>query len=60
MSGKDDAMGSDLAKSDAYELGDADYAEVPELDDAWFAKAVPHKNGRPLGASRKLRIRSKR
>ena len=49
MGGKDDALGSDLAKVDAYELGESDYAEIPELDDAWFAKAVPHKNGRPVG-----------
>jgi uncharacterized protein (DUF4415 family) len=38
-----------LAKVDAYELGEADYAEIPELDDAWFAKATLHKNGRPVG-----------
>jgi uncharacterized protein (DUF4415 family) len=38
-----------LAKVDAYELTDSDYAEIPELDDAWFAKARPHEDGRPRG-----------
>lgn len=49
MSGNKSDIGSDLAKVDAYELGEADYAEIPELDDAWFAKATLHKNGRPVG-----------
>jgi uncharacterized protein (DUF4415 family) len=49
MSGKDDAIGSDLAKVDAYELDESDYAEIPELDDAWFARAVPHRDGKPRG-----------
>jgi uncharacterized protein (DUF4415 family) len=49
MNGKDDASGSDLAKIDAYELSESDYAEVPELTDAWFAKAVPHRGGKPRG-----------
>ena len=52
MSGKDEAIGSDLAKADAYELGERDYAEIPELDEAWFAKAVQHRNGRPVGRPR--------
>lgn len=50
MSGKDGAIGSDLAKVDVYELGESDYAEIPELDEAWFARAVPHRFGRPLGS----------
>ena len=52
MSGKDDALGSDLAKVDAYELGESDYAEIPELRDEWFARAVPHRGGRPVGRPR--------
>jgi uncharacterized protein (DUF4415 family) len=38
-----------LAKVDAYELGEADYAEIPELDDEWFAKAEIHEGGKPRG-----------
>ena len=49
MSGKDNASGSDLAKVDAYELGERDYAEVPELTDEWFDRAVPHRGGKPRG-----------
>jgi uncharacterized protein (DUF4415 family) len=49
MSANKGDIGSDLAKVDAYELGEADYAEIPELDDAWFAKATLHRNGRPVG-----------
>jgi uncharacterized protein (DUF4415 family) len=49
MSASKGDLGTDLAKVDSHELGDADYAEIPELDDAWFAKAVPHKAGRPRG-----------
>jgi uncharacterized protein (DUF4415 family) len=38
-----------LAKVDAYELSEADYAEIPELDEAWFAKAVILEGGKPRG-----------
>ena len=49
MSGNKGDVGSDLAKVGAYQLGDRDYAEIPELDDAWFAKAVIHEGGKPRG-----------
>ena len=52
MSGKKDASGSDLAKVDAYELGESDYAEIPELADEWFARAAPHRGGKPRGRPR--------
>ncbi|HEY2708339.1 MAG TPA: BrnA antitoxin family protein [Caulobacteraceae bacterium] len=42
-------IGSDLARIDAHRLGERDYAEVPELSDAWFAKAQPHDAGKPRG-----------
>src|ERR1700761_7661900 len=49
MTGSRRDMGSDLAKVDAHQLGDADYEEVPELGDDWFARAQPYKAGRPRG-----------
>jgi uncharacterized protein (DUF4415 family) len=49
MSGNKGDIGSDLAKVDACQLGEGDYAEVPELDDAWFARAVIHQGGKPRG-----------
>jgi len=52
MSGKEDVSSSDLAKVDAYELDESDYAEVPELTDEWFARAVPHRGGKPRGRPR--------
>ncbi len=49
MSGNKGDIGSDLAKVDAHELGESDYAEIPELTDEWFARAVPHRGGKPRG-----------
>jgi uncharacterized protein (DUF4415 family) len=49
MTGNKGDIGSDLAKVDAYELGERDYADIPELDDEWFARAAPHRSGRPVG-----------
>jgi uncharacterized protein (DUF4415 family) len=49
MNGKSADLGSDLAKVDAHDLDESDYAEVPELDAAWFARAVPHRGGKPRG-----------
>ena len=55
-------LGSDLAKVDAYVPGPDDYAEIPELTDEWFAKAVLMKNGklfkrgRPKSASPKQQV----
>ena len=60
MSGKDGASGSDLAKVDAYELGESDYAEIPELDDAWFARAAPTRAASRASGRRRRRIRSGR
>ena len=39
---------TDFNKVDAYVLGPADYAEIPELSDEWFTKAQPHEAGRPV------------
>lgn len=39
MSGSSDGLGSDLLKVDLYENTDADYAEIPEVSDAEFARA---------------------
>jgi uncharacterized protein (DUF4415 family) len=43
---------TDLNKVDAYVLGPADYAEIPELTEEWFAKAQPHQAGRPVPRGR--------
>lgn len=32
-------LGSDLEKVDAHQITEAEYAEIPELDDAWFRAA---------------------
>jgi len=49
MTGKSGDLGGDLAKVDAHQLGEPDYAEVPELSDAWFSKSAPHERGKPRG-----------
>ena len=35
--------------SETHEHGEPYYADVPELSDAWFGKASPHKGGKPRG-----------
>jgi uncharacterized protein (DUF4415 family) len=45
-------LGSDLRKIDAHVVGERDYAEVPELSDDWFDKAVAHEGGKPLRRGR--------
>ena len=49
MTGNSAALGSDLSKVDAHELGEPDYAAIPELSDAWFGRAAPHEGGKPRG-----------
>ena len=62
MTGNRRAIGSDLSKVDAYELGPEDYAEIPELTDEWFAKAqlhvggIPVRRGRPKAANPKQAV----
>jgi uncharacterized protein (DUF4415 family) len=59
MSGKKRTTGSDLKKIDAYVLGPKDYAEIPELTEADFARGewhiggVPVKRGRPKAEATK-------
>ena len=48
MNASRDSIGSDLAKVDAYENTARDYDEIPELDEAFFAQAVVHRNGAPV------------
>ena len=43
---------TDLNKVDGHVLGPADYAEIPELTDEWFAKAQLHEAGRPVPRGR--------
>ena len=39
---------SDLGRVDAYRNTTEDYAEVPEVTAEQFARAVPHRDGKPL------------
>ncbi|MHB8530952.1 MAG: BrnA antitoxin family protein [Caulobacteraceae bacterium] len=52
MSGNKRAIGSDLKTVDAHQLGEADYAEIPELTEEWFAKATIHEGGEPVRRGR--------
>jgi uncharacterized protein (DUF4415 family) len=52
MSGNRRAIGSDLKAADAHELGEADYVEIPELTDEWFANATVHEAGVPVRRGR--------
>lgn len=45
-------LGSNLQKVDAYELTAEDYAEIPELPDAFFEQGVLHRNGVPVPRGR--------
>jgi uncharacterized protein (DUF4415 family) len=46
------AIGSDLAKVDAYVLGPKDYEEIPKLTDEWFRRATLHIGGVPVSRGR--------
>lgn len=52
--------GSNLKKIDDYELGAADYAEIPELTEDWFRKATLHIGGVPVRRGRPKSSQSKR
>ena len=52
MTEKGRALGSDLEAVDAHILGPEDYADIPELGDEWFERAVPHNAGVPLRRGR--------
>lgn len=41
------AIGSDLNKVDARENTADDYADIPELDDEFFQRAILHRDGVP-------------
>jgi len=45
-------IGSDLEAVDAYELIAADYEEIPELTEEWFARAEVHEGGKPVRRGR--------
>lgn len=55
-----DLAGSDLAKVDAYENTAEDYDEVPEVTAEQFARAVPHRDGKPLRGRPPLGARPKK
>jgi len=52
MSGNRHVIGSDFNRLDAHTPGSADYVEIPELDDAWFARARVHEGGEPATRGR--------
>jgi len=52
MSGSKSVIGSDLRRIDAHGVSDADYDEVPELTDEWFAKATVNEGGEPARRGR--------
>ncbi len=52
MSANKRDLGSDLAKVDTQGVSEGDYAEIPELSDDWFERAVVHEGGRPLRRGR--------
>jgi uncharacterized protein (DUF4415 family) len=59
MRGRKNALGSDLKKVDAHTIEPHEYDEIPELDDAFFARADLHEGtkliqrGRPKSADPK-------
>ncbi len=52
MTGSRDVSGIDLKKIDETEIDEAAYAEIPELSDEWFEKAVLHRGGVPVRRGR--------
>ena len=52
MPGSRDVSGVDLKKIDETEIDEAAYAEIPELSDEWFEKAVLHHGGVPVRRGR--------
>ena len=49
------SLTSDLGRVDAHPIGEGDYDELPELDEAMLARAVVRRGGRPVSANpRKL------
>jgi uncharacterized protein (DUF4415 family) len=62
MSGKKRATRKDWSEFDRHVVGKKEYADIPELTDAWFDKAdmnvrgKPVRRGRPLAASPKQAV----
>lgn len=54
MPGSRDVSSIDLKKIDETEIDEAAYAEIPELSDEWFEKAVLHIGGVPVRRGRPL------
>ena len=52
MSASKPTIGSDLKKVDAHQPGPADYEEIPELTEEWFARAQLHEGGNPVKRGR--------
>jgi uncharacterized protein (DUF4415 family) len=59
MSEKKRAIGSVLKGVDAYELGQDDYDEIPELTDEDFARGVWHRGGKAMPHGPRGRPKSK-
>jgi uncharacterized protein (DUF4415 family) len=59
MTARKRAIKSDLKKVDAYELGSADYAEIPELTEEDFARGTWHRGGKLMPHGPRGRPKSK-
>jgi uncharacterized protein (DUF4415 family) len=52
MPARKSALGSNLAKVDAHRITKEEYDEIPELNDEWFARAVPHIGGKRVSVDK--------
>ncbi|WP_341989199.1 BrnA antitoxin family protein [Azorhizobium sp. AG788] len=52
MTAKPRSIGSDLTRVDAHTIGPAEYDDIPELDDAFFATALEEIAGQPVRRGR--------
>ena len=54
-SGSQRSLASDLGRVDARPIGEGDYDELPELDEAMLDRAIVRRGGRPVSTNpRKL------
>jgi uncharacterized protein (DUF4415 family) len=53
------ALKSDLGKVDAHALTEAEYDEIPELTEEWFATADVHRNGKLVKRGRPKTLQPK-
>ena len=56
MNASKSGLGSSLARIDAHIITPEEYAEIPELTDAWFASADLHEGGRLIRRGRPVAL----